>query len=203
MTKIITISSMLLGVVFLTGCSQQPVSQTQPTTPAPVAQQATQPVVTQPTQPNNVATVSADWKTYQDQEYGYQFQYPNDWNLVGDSNSDPDAYNVTIWKDDGFNKDNIQIVKVVYGTNADGSVSNRESYLKMLTGSSYSKISIAGGQGYYFVNETKGGPSPTIYLVGDKEIFLMGYNIFDSSKTPTLEAENLLKQIIGTFKFTK
>lgn len=48
MKKIVTLSSVLLGVVFLAGCSQQPVSQTQPTAPDTVAQTPTQPVVTQP-----------------------------------------------------------------------------------------------------------------------------------------------------------
>ncbi|MFH0818850.1 MAG: hypothetical protein V1898_02550 [Patescibacteria group bacterium] len=41
MKKVLAISSVLLGIVFLAGCGQQPVSQTQPTTPA-------QPVATQP-----------------------------------------------------------------------------------------------------------------------------------------------------------
>lgn len=39
MKKVIALISVLLGVVFLTGCSLYPVSQTQPTAPAPVAQQ--------------------------------------------------------------------------------------------------------------------------------------------------------------------
>lgn len=48
MKKVLAISSVLFGVVFLAGCGQQPVSQTQPTTPAPVAQTPAQPVATQP-----------------------------------------------------------------------------------------------------------------------------------------------------------
>lgn len=48
MKKVLAISSVLFGVVFLAGCGQQPVSQTQPTTPAPVAQAPAQPVATQP-----------------------------------------------------------------------------------------------------------------------------------------------------------
>ncbi|MDQ1283737.1 MAG: hypothetical protein QG620_85 [Patescibacteria group bacterium] len=204
MKKLLAMSSVLLGVVFLAGCGQQQTSQTQSATPAPVAQQpaTTQPPATQPGQTNNVTSVPSDWKTYSDQKYAYQFQYPNDWNLVGDSGSDPDGYNVTVWQGEGFNKDNIQIVKVMYGTNADGTINNRESYLKMLTIGNYSKISVAGGQGYYSVNETKNGPSPSVYLVGDKEIFLMNFNIFDSKKTSLASAEKLFKQVIGTFKFT-
>lgn len=145
----------------------------------------------------------ADWKIYKDEKYSYQFQYPSGWNLIGDNGSDPDGYNVTIWKGDGADEDNIQIVKVIYGANADGTVSNRESRLKMLANSGDTRVSIAGGQGYYSVKETKGGLSPMIYLVGDNEIFLMNYNIFYSKKTSLADAEKLFKQIIGTFKFTK
>jgi PBP1b-binding outer membrane lipoprotein LpoB len=55
MKKVLAISSVLLGVVFLAGCGQQPVSQTQPTTPTSVAQKPAQPVATQPapTTPSN------------------------------------------------------------------------------------------------------------------------------------------------------
>jgi hypothetical protein len=56
MKKALAISSVLLGVVFLAGCGQQPVSQAQLTTPTPVAQKpvTNQSVTTQP------ATISFD-----------------------------------------------------------------------------------------------------------------------------------------------
>lgn len=57
MKKVIAMSLVLLGVVFLAGCGQQPVSQSQPTTPAPVAQAPMQPVATQP------ANNSTEFKT--------------------------------------------------------------------------------------------------------------------------------------------
>ena len=76
MKKVLAISSVLLGVVFLAGCGQQPVSQTQPTTPAPVAQTPTQPVATQPVPTTPVLGITektisdfskigySNWKTY-------------------------------------------------------------------------------------------------------------------------------------------
>jgi hypothetical protein len=76
MKKLIAISSILLGVVFLAGCGEQPVSQTQPTTPAPVAQT---PVVNQPI----TTTATADLKTYQNADFKFKFQYPSD--KIGDS----------------------------------------------------------------------------------------------------------------------
>lgn len=136
---------------------------------------------------------TANWKTCKNNISGYEFKYPNNWNS-------PDKCQ-TIWKGDGFNKDNVQIVKVVYGVNADGSPSDRNSYLTRFADGGYTKTTIPNGQGYYYINETKGGPSPTIYLVSNEEIFLMSYNIFDISDTSLTEAETLFKQIIGTFMF--
>lgn len=71
MKEILAISSVLLGVVFLAGCGQQPVSQTQPTTPAPVAQTPTQPAPTTSALGITEKTISdfgkigySNWKTY-------------------------------------------------------------------------------------------------------------------------------------------
>lgn len=59
MKKTIAISSLLLGVVFLAGCGQKPVSQTQQTTPASVAQETTTNQPTATPSENKVATNSA------------------------------------------------------------------------------------------------------------------------------------------------
>jgi hypothetical protein len=78
MKKVLAISSVLLGVVFLAGCGQQPVSQTQPTTPAPVAQTPAQPVATQP-----APTTPAVTQNYIEvKELG--FKMPVDASMVGE-----------------------------------------------------------------------------------------------------------------------
>ncbi len=41
MKKVIAISSVLLGAIFLAGCGQQPINQTQPTVPTPASQNST------------------------------------------------------------------------------------------------------------------------------------------------------------------
>ena len=69
MKKIITLGSLLLGVVFLSGCGQQPVSQTQSTapavpTPTPVSKTAPVPV----TEKNKGDMTN--WKTYANNKYG-------------------------------------------------------------------------------------------------------------------------------------
>jgi len=74
MKKFLVISSVLLGVVFLAGCGQQPVSQTQPTTPASVAQQPKQPT-----------DETASWQTYRNEKQGFEFKYPKTLELASAS----------------------------------------------------------------------------------------------------------------------
>ncbi len=76
MKKVLAMSSVLLGVVFLAGCGQQPVSQTRPTTPAPVAQA---PATNPPTQTSNADAVPADWKVYSNSKNGFSVSYPIAW----------------------------------------------------------------------------------------------------------------------------
>lgn len=82
MKKVLATSSVLLGVVFLAGCGQQPVSQTQPTTPAPVAQTpaVNQPPLTPKTQPTTQPIAptdeTANWQKYANDKYGIEFKYP-------------------------------------------------------------------------------------------------------------------------------
>jgi len=73
MKKVLAISSMLLGVVFLAGCGQQSVSQTQPIAPAPVTQAPTvnQPAATQPSPASGI--------TYTNTDFGFKIALPTGW----------------------------------------------------------------------------------------------------------------------------
>lgn len=73
MKKIVTLSALSLGVLFLAGCGQQPVGQTQQTTPTPVAQTPVQPVATQSVDD------TIDWKEYSSTNFGISFKYPSDY----------------------------------------------------------------------------------------------------------------------------
>lgn len=76
MKKVLAISSVLLGVVFLAGCGQQPISQTELTTQIPAAQQPTQPAptITQPQQKQLVSKI-----VYSNTKYGFELTFPDRW----------------------------------------------------------------------------------------------------------------------------
>lgn len=78
MKKVLATSSVLLGVVFLAGCGHQPVNQTQPTTPAPVAQT---PTTNQPVSNIPVTNDSSAMKTYSSQKYGFSLSYPGNYKI--------------------------------------------------------------------------------------------------------------------------
>jgi len=185
MKKVLAISSVLLGVVFLAGCGQQPVSQTQPTTPAPVAQTPTQPVATQ--QSTDSTTVSKNLFTNPNGKYSFEL---------------PSAWKVAINK---YNNSNS-----LFGTNADsgsglGGVEifdNQVSIDKFLESvdAQYSnkvKITIDGISGIR--THYKGFPAS-----GEQAVLLKNgkiYNIYVNSEKA--EDIKLLEQIFTTFKFTE
>jgi outer membrane murein-binding lipoprotein Lpp len=91
MKKIMTLGSVLIGVVLLAGCGQQQVSQTQLVSPVPkVAQQhnKNKASVTQSTTINE----TVNWKIYTN--FGYSFKYPDQkitFELSDNSDSDQDV----------------------------------------------------------------------------------------------------------------
>jgi PBP1b-binding outer membrane lipoprotein LpoB len=81
MKKIVTLSTLSLGILFLAGCGQQQTSQTQPIAPAPVVKQpaTNQPVTIQPTpietQPPIITSIDPTCMQWYDQKDKYCKQF--------------------------------------------------------------------------------------------------------------------------------
>jgi hypothetical protein len=136
------------------------------------------------------------WKTYKNQKLGYQLQYPSDWTASDSGKSDPAyPYDMELSKGDN-NELYIGLTSSAYGTNPDGTVTTKDKLMKQYTAdSNFKKIAIASGEAYYTVEETLGGPSWTVYVVGDKGTVTMACHVYTKSN------ETLYRQIIGTFRF--
>ena len=65
MKKVIAISLSLLGVALLAGCNRQAINQTQ--SPTPLVESTNE---------------SADWQTYKNDKYGFEFKYPTKIQLI-------------------------------------------------------------------------------------------------------------------------
>ena len=177
MKKVITISSVLLGVVFLAGCGQQPVSQTQPTTPAPVAQT--------PTQPAPVISIT---KTYANAKYGFEFSYPNEFEVKEQSNSEEVGPGGAVFSLNIGDNISVVVAKIEKGLrngtdplaepNGMDPVSKKDTMIAGLNGRIYNdgEVYVVAKNGYQY------------YL-----------QIFDTKKP----GKDTLTKIVATFKFTK
>jgi hypothetical protein len=194
MKKILAISSVLLGVVFLAGCGQQPVSQTQPTTPVPVAQTPTQPVATQPA-PTTEALV-----TYTNTKYGIEFRYPNNFGeqIVVDNDKKTDLR---------LNADKGSIEMIAIPATEE-SFSSKSTFAKWhasseeISGNEIKDVSLESLNGYdiFRTHEADGIDTISDYVYFHKQNRVI---IFSNGFTDKKLGLEMLNEIISTFKFTK
>jgi hypothetical protein len=93
MKKVLAISSVLFGIVFLAGCGQQSVSQIQPTTPASVMQT-----------PLSSHAIVTEEVIYTNVQYGFQLAFPSGW----------ENYNIATRKTGTKNFINVSLPPSVY-----------------------------------------------------------------------------------------
>lgn len=84
LAKTILVTIVLLVLLFITGAAGYYVGSTTLFTELQMENATTTQNVATPT--NNISSVKEDWKTYRNEKYGFEFQYPEGWNLVQEDN---------------------------------------------------------------------------------------------------------------------
>lgn len=199
MKKIVTLSALSLGILFLAGCGQQPVSQ-----PAPVVQRS--------------APAATNMQTYTSATYGFEFQYPKGWS-AGD-----DQINTTSWRKsfyspetkaslDEFNKQDSGEAPAPVAEIIIGYSENFKEYLLQVSPTSYtslgeyikgnrafsniSQIDFAGGKAWY-LDETAFTTHQVIIAEHNEHIYSVSLREADSQQ----DALQKYSKTITSFKFT-
>ncbi len=198
MKKVLAISSILLGVVFLSGCVQKPVDQIQEPKSDPVLQA---PVDTQtdtnkptPTAPVVTTPVSTS-KVYNSEKYGFEFKYPNNFVITSDSN----ANQIIISNEDGGRW--LYDIKIANNANELNLEEISLPPLATETNTTVSYISIDGvAAKKYSIKDTSGDSG-----YGNAGVFLiLGNNILTiSGDDSTASNKAGFEALFSSFKFTK
>ena len=158
---------------------------------------------------------TANWKTYQNEEYGFEIKYPNDWEIVGCNIGDPSpalrcfTIQKGSWEGTGY-------VGTVYITLLKSSAyesSKKPPSAKIVPGSFTEKNISVGSQSIteysYIIPNVVIGWSGSDHIIATVTTYYFAilfnqkvYQVSGSAVEGT-QTENDLNQIISTFKFTK
>lgn len=204
MKKVLAVSSILLGVVFLAGCGRRQTSQTQPTTLAPVTQWPAnnQPVASQP------APATSALATYTNVKWGFEVGYPTGYEVKTDTEKTTEL-DLSIRKigdlEEFKNSDGVcancafrlQVLPKFIGGSKDGVFKTPEDWVKFQKGigASYSQITLAGKTAYTMAEQ---GTGRKIYLV-----FTANGVMYDRYDISVKGNDSDADTILPTFKFTK
>ena len=189
MKKFITLISIFLGVIFLAGCGQRLVSQTQLIAPTLDEQ-------------SNINQV-ADGGTYKNDKYGFEFNYSG---LV--ISSDSNENNVSLTSEEGGhwlydikienNSDNLTLDKIVAKEEADFNQNNAGSLEDIDYSRTVSDIIIDGKPAKRYSIKKLGdhGNAGAILIIGNNILTIRG----DDSSA---EAKAGFDGFLSTFKFVK
>jgi len=185
MKKIIALSSVVVGAVFLAGCGQQPVSQTQPTTPATAIQQSTKPdeqtqPVAKPETPAITKLISPDeiasWQTYTNAKYGFEFKYPKGW-FLNNGRLSPQKI-----EDYEIGSDNAPIHFGVY-------TQNQDIFLNSPGGPAKPEILDFGNYNYQITNSKRNNPDSSVDING---VVFKRYDLADYGRYEGSSAGNII-----------
>ena len=205
MKKIVILSALSLGILFLAGCGQQPVSQTQPIAPAPVTQKSldNQPVETQKTDE------TAGWQTYLSAKYGIGFKYPKDY-TVREGALDEYHSNMIIVENKQNNTayvmeffDNpLNLTPAEYVDN----LNKKKNEPEALFYASLKKVIVNGVEG---IDTNAGGPGDkarNVFFLVKNKIINISYSLNNDFSGDQITYDNYLKNgdvLISTLKLTK
>ncbi len=151
-----------------------------------------------------------DWKKYKDDEYGYELDYPSNWNITQRNPSKNNVGTTFIFSTNGPMNDgsNGTIILGKYSIYNSSLTNSIENNLKLLnskiniadTQSTFKEIPIIGGRAFYNLKQTSISPK-------EREIFIIGKNVIfngtfqTSSSNIDMEKLDEFTEILSKFKF--
>lgn len=158
-----------------------------------ILQKETQNNIDQSLQSNSMA----DWKTYRNEEYMFEFKYPSGWEV----NEDKDIITINKKTEPGNSAE-----RIIFNIGPDqGSFDNNFNYLRNTLGEEFFEYipyeTDLGWGGKYKIFETKdggGGPNIVMYIISDNNIVIADGA---GNPGPIKEFQPQFFEILSTFKF--
>lgn len=143
---------------------------------------------------------TANWKTYENQEYNFQFKYPSTYENTG---KPEDLSRVGLIALDSFNNSDKTARIDVYLDSNEFSLDNLKHYAP--TDGMKPIPEIIGKNTFYYYGPGGGGveyPDQYFFDLKDHILYFIFSGPYINDKTPSQETKNLEKEIFSTFKFT-
>lgn len=137
---------------------------------------------------------TADWKTYTNDEYGFEFKYPGEWK-VGEERASGDYFMVLIGRQEPVQVYGIFALAVRY--------KSKNEYLSSLESVGYINVGesdtlLGGEKATFYTYSRNNSDLKWRMIVAEKD-----GNTIEFSMGATEEYDNVFNNILSTFKFTK